>query len=585
MYAELEKSRQSEKRLKELLLRLQNLRIFDPACGSGNFLIIAYKELRKLEMEVINALNALGKQAEMYYSGIKLTQFYGIEIDDFARELASLSLWLAEHQMNIMFETRFGYAEAALPLRNGGHVVCANSLLRDWEEVCPSLDEQGNLYEVYICGNPPYLGARVQNPSQKEEMALIFQDHPDYKDLDYVSAWFVLASQYINQKSAFAFVSTSSLFQGEQIGYLWKRIKNLGQEFFFCHEPFAWSNNAKQNAGVFCVIVGIAMRDRREKFLFSENHWKKVHNISPYLVEGDDLVVEARSINFDTDAPKMLMGNMPRDGGHLILEPHEYQNLLTSYPEARGITVELYGSKELLSGTKRYAIWIDDCDLELALKIPEVSRRIEMVRDFRLNSKAKTTNQYAKISHQFAQRTTPPSKNAIIIPAITSGRRDYVPIFWFDESKISTNKNYVIPNGTLYDFALLQSEMHLDWMRVVVGRNGSGYSYSINVVYNTFPRPTVNSDQKKKVEALAEEVLLIREEFPDRTPADLYDPDKMPAPLLAAHKALDRAVEALYRDRPFRDASERLEHLFNRYEKLIAEEQARAPAKKTRGGK
>ncbi len=227
LYAELEKSWKNERKLKELLLRLQNLRIFDPACGSGNFLIIAYKELRKLEMEVIDALNAVSDQTEMYYSGIKLSQFYGIEIDDFAHEIAVLSLWLAEHQMNQAFKGKFGYSEPALPLNDSGNVVCDNSLNFDWEMVCPKVDSNGKDIETYLCGNPPYVGARIQTPEQKRFMSQVFKGSPDYKDLDYVSAWFMLASEYINRSSSYAFVSTSSLFQGEQIGYLWKRIRGL----------------------------------------------------------------------------------------------------------------------------------------------------------------------------------------------------------------------------------------------------------------------------------------------------------------------------------------------------------------------
>lgn len=268
LYAELEKSWKNERKLKELLLRLQNLRIFDPACGSGNFLIIAYKELRKLEMEVIDALNAVSDQTEMYYSGIKLSQFYGIEIDDFAHEIAVLSLWLAEHQMNQAFKGKFGYSEPALPLNDSGNVVCDNSLNFDWEMVCPKVDSNGKDIETYLCGNPPYVGARIQTPEQKRFMSQVFKGSPDYKDLDYVSAWFMLASEYINRSSSYAFVSTSSLFQGEQIGYLWKRIRGLDQEIKFAHEAFQWSNNAKDNAGVYCVVVSIAHRDNSKKTIF-----------------------------------------------------------------------------------------------------------------------------------------------------------------------------------------------------------------------------------------------------------------------------------------------------------------------------
>jgi len=585
LYAELEKSRQSEKRLKELLLRLQNLRIFDPACGSGNFLIIAYKELRKLEMEIINALNALGKQAEMYYSGIKLTQFYGIEIDDFAHEVATLSLWLAEHQMNMMFKEKFGYAEAILPLRAGGNIVCENSLRLNWEDVCP-ID---NNSETYVVGNPPFIGSgKERNSDQNDDLAIVFNEFKNFKDLDLVAGWFLKGAQYIKKsKAEMALVATSSICQGEQVSLLWPSILNLGLHIDFAYQPFKWKNSAKNNAAVHVVIIGLtAEKKPRKLYEKIANNWRPgvVENINPYLQEGKNIIALPRRTPISNCTP-FTNGSIAADGGFLILTETERRELIASEPLSATWIKPYRGADDVLYGTTRYCLWLINCSQENIDSMPNVKARVERVREIRLSSTKVQTQKKSATAHLFTENRQPIEGYYLAIPRTSSENRPYIPISYLDSSVIANNDLQIIPNATPYEFGILSSEIHNDWMRTVAGRLESRYRYSATLVYNTFPWPDASEAKRKHIESLAEEVLLIREDYPDKSLADLYDPDKMPAPLLAAHKALDRAVEALYRDRPFRDASERLEHLFNRYEKLIAEEQARAPLKKTRGSK
>ena len=585
-YGELEKSRNNEKKLKALLLRLQNLRIFDPACGSGNFLIIAYKELRKLEMEVINALNVIDKQVVMYYSGIKLTQFYGIEYDDFACEIATLSLWLAEHQMNIEFKAQFGYAEAALPLRDGGNVVCGNSLHLDWVSVCPPINEHGEPYDVYICGNPPFLGKQNQSKEQRQQQAEVTRNIKAGSDLDYVACWFLLAADYIHKFSVgrAAFVATNSISQGEQVSILWKEIFRLGMQIDFAFTPFIWSNAARNKAAVHCVIIGFGSGSSGwPKYIFDGKHSKAVNNISPYLVEASNTIVEKRSKPL-CDSPLMSYGNKPTDNGNLILNYHERNALIEQEPKAEKWIRRFIGAKEFINSTERWCLWLIGITKEELEDLPLIRERVEAVRKFRLLSSAKPTVAAASTPELFFYVSHPASRY-IVIPETSSERRAYIPIGYAEKDTICSNAIYMLPEPNLYAFGILISEMHNDWMRTVAGRLKSDYRYSATLVYNTFPWPEVSEAKRKYIESLAEEVLLTREDYPDKSLAELYDPDKIPAPLLASHKALDRAVESLYRDRPFRDASDRLEHLFARYEKLIAEEKANTSAKKTKGNK
>ncbi len=586
LYAELEKSRKSEKKLKELLIRLQNLRIFDPACGSGNFLIIAYKELRKLEMEVIDALNAVSGQAEMYYSGIRLSQFFGIEIDDFAHEVAVLSLWLAEHQMNMVFKAKFGYAEAALPLRDSGNIVCGNALRLDWKDVCPPANANGNPYEVYICGNPPFLGTTERSAEQSADMKHVFAGFKSIGYLDLVSAWFWKSVQYIAGNTAkCALVSTNSICQGDQTSLLWPPIFDLGISIDFCYQTFTWSNNAKNKAAVHVVVVGLKNSNdtSRKPRIFSVAQDRvlssEVENISPYLVPGPNQAIAPRTKPLGP-VNKMIFGNKPTDGGHLYITHEERGAFIAKYPQYAHWVRKILGAKEFINGGERWCFWLADNSLDEVMEVPEVTTRCEKIRELRIKAGHAAALKGAERPHTFLQVAQPSEGNYLLVPSVSSERRMYVPIGFFNADVISSNLNLMIPNASLYEFGIITSEMHNDWMRAVAGRLESRYRYSATLVYNTFPWPDVNDQQRKQIESLAEEVLLIREDYPDKSLADLYDPDKMPEPLREAHKTLDQAVERLYRAKPFRDASERLEHLFALYEKLVADEKAKAPAKK-----
>ena len=583
LYAELEKSRKSENRLKALLVRLQSLRIFDPACGSGNFLIIAYKELRKLEMEVIDALNAVSNQSEMYYSGIKLSQFYGIEVDDFAHEVAVLSLWLAEHQMNLAFKEKFGYADAVLPLRDSGNVVCDNALRVDWEFVCPPPEHNGKGGEVYICGNPPYLGTRNQSKNHKEDVAAVFGDYKLKGKLDYICCWFLKAKRYFSlAPGSAAFVTTNSICQGEQVPAFWPTVLEDGCKIFFAYPRIVWSNNAKSKAGVHVSIIGIT-NNEEVLGIFSEinRSWsiRKCEYINPYLVAGNKVVVTPRSRPLNTEIKKMTKGNYPTDGGGLILDSSTLREIENEHPEIQPYVREYVGAEEFINGRKRWCLWIEPEEFSKVENNSFIKKRLKIVEESRRKSTKAKTRELANKPHIFDEDRQPRSGNYIFVPVVSSERRPYIPIGFLPATTIAYT-NQIIPNGTLLEFGVLNSEMHNDWMRAVAGRLESRYRYSATLVYNTFPWPEVNDQQRKQIEALAEEILLIREDYPDKSLADLYDPDKMPEPLREAHKALDQAVERLYRAKPFRDASERLEHLFALYEKLVADEKAKAPAKK-----
>lgn len=587
LYADLEKARNSDKKLQKLLVRLENIKIFDPACGSGNFLIIAYKELRKLEMEVIDALNATGVQTVMYYSGIRLSQFYGIEIDDFAHEVAILSLWLAEHQMNNAFKTKFGYAEPALPLRDSGNIVVGNSLHIDWNTVCPKESATGLLYEIYICSNPPFLGYKYRTNTQNEDMDIVFQGFKKHRFLDYVSCWFWKATNYMDNTSIeCALVSTNSICQGEQVGMLWPFIIDKGVRIKFAYNTFPWKNSAKSNAAVHVVIVGLTRRLGDAKLFkhHKESLMTTLHpNINPYLVGASNIVITSSNTPLSKQIP-IASGSYLRDGGGLILSKAEKNHLLSESPSSERWIRLLVGADDMLNGKQRWCLWLEGEKLESLMDIPFIAQRLKVVEQTRLDSNKTQTQLQAETPHLFSEVRQPLDGSYLLIPTVSSERRPYIPINFYSSKDIVVAPNFIVPKATLYEFSILTSEMHNDWMRVVAGRLKSDYRYSSTLVYNTFPWPDISDLQRRSIEALAEEILLIREDYPDKTLADLYDPDKMPAPLLSAHKALDYAVEQLYRKTPFRDASERLEHLFALYEKLIAEEESQAAVKKTSKG-
>jgi len=565
MRSELEKQRTNTNGLKRLLLRLGKMKVFDPACGSGNFLIVAYKELRLLEMDVIQALLESDPQS-IFMSSIHLDQFYGIEIDDFACEIARLSLWLAEHQLNKQWEEHIGSAPPALPLRSSGKIWSGNSLQKDWQEVCPKMVDD----EVYVIGNPPFLGTVGRSELQRSDMQKVFSNFKTIGGLDFVACWFWKGAQYIqNSHAELALVATNSLCQGEQVATLWPPIFALGLHIHIAYQTFTWANNARDKAAVHVVVIGLSGKSKtRQLYQLVDANWhsKLVGNISPYLVEGSDIVVEPKSKPIIKDVPQLLFGNKPTDGGHLLMNSHERDKLLEVEPQAARWIKKVLGADEFLNAKERWCLWLADItDAELRA-MPHVFNRVQKVAEARRKSPDKGAQKMAERPHQFRDLNNP--DDYILIPSVSSERRTYIPIGFYDANVISTNANYIIPNGTLYEFSILTSLIHNDWMRLVAGRLKSDYRYSAKVVYNSFPWPDVTDAQRKSLIDLAKSVLLIRENYPESTLAELYDPLKMPADLLEAHQALDKFVDRLYRDKPFKDATERLSCLLQRYESL-----------------
>ncbi|NTX69480.1 class I SAM-dependent DNA methyltransferase [Lelliottia amnigena] len=565
--SELEKQRTNINGLKRLLLRLGEMKVFDPACGSGNFLIVAYKELRLLEMDVIRALLQSDPQS-IFLSGIHLDQFYGIEIDDFACEIARLSLWLAEHQLNKQWEEHIGSAPPALPLRSSGKICSGNSLQIDWNTICPkNIDD-----EVYVIGNPPFLGTLGRSDEQRADMQSVFSGFKSLGYLDFVACWFWKGAQYIqNSRAELALVATNSLCQGEQVATLWPSIFNLGLSIHIAYPTFTWANNARDKAAVHVIIVGLSGRSKVCQLyqqIDGQWHSKQVSNISPYLVEGSKIAVVAKPKPMVNGVPPLLFGNKPTDGGHLLMNRSERDSLLKLEPQATRWIKKVLGADEFLNGKERWCLWLVDTPENDIQLMPEVRKRIEKIRTLRINAGHPAALKMAAKPHIFMQVSQPKSGDYILIPGVSSERRTYIPIGFYDANVISTNANYILPNGTLYEFAILTSLMHNDWMRQVAGRLKSDYRYSAKVVYNTFPWPNVTDTQRKSLIALAKTVLLTRENYPENTLAELYDPLKMPMDLLEAHQALDKAVDRLYRDKPFKDATERLSCLLERYEAL-----------------
>lgn len=563
--AELEKNSTSANGLKKLLVRMGNIKVFDPACGSGNFLIIAYKALRLLEIDIIRTLQELEPQQGFNITNLHLDQFYGIEIDDFACEIARLALWLAEHQLNKQWEQIFGYAPPALPLRSSGRIQSGDSLVLDWHTFCPKEKDD----EVYVIGNPPFLGTLGRTDEQRVNMQAVFGGKT-IGSLDFVACWFWKGAQYIqNSRTELALVSTNSICQGEQVATLWPSIFALGLNIHFAYPTFTWANHARDKAAVHVVIIGLSAQSKnRRLFMKVERDWhsSSVSNISPYLVEGRDIVITARSKPLVNNVPHLLFGNKPTDGGHLFLTRAEREELLRKEPQAERWLKKVLGAAEFLNAKERWCLWLVGATDEDFQHMPLVYERVQKVAQTRLSSPDKGAQKLALKPHLFRDLNNPSSY--ILVPCHSSETRTYVPLGFFDHETICSNANFILPNGTLYEFGILSSLLHNDWMRLVAGRLKSDYRYSASVVYNTFPWPVVTPKQREEISRLAEETYLTRDDFPGRTLAELYDPDKMPPSLLAAHQALDIAVDRLYRDKPFRNAADRLSFLLARYEEL-----------------
>lgn len=569
LYEEFTKVKDNIKGLRQLLIRISKMKFFDPACGSGNFLIIAYKELRKLEILIWKQISTINKgQYEIPFVNIQLNQFYGIEIDDFAHEVAMLSLWLAEHQMNCMFTREFANVKIpSLPLRTNGNIVQGNACRVDWNEVCPHTEKD----EVFVMGNPPYVGSSMQDEQQKIDKRNIIGDFHSYKDLDYIACWFYLGALYIkNTHSKYAFVSTNSICQGEQVAMLWKPILYLGVEIGFAHSSFKWVNNAKSKAAVICVIIGVQNRNTEKKRLYINSQCKYVDNINTYLKDANNIIVTKRGTPLSC-IPKMMYGNKATDNGNLILDVIEKERLIELYPDISIYIREFIGSQEFIKGYKRYCIYVKDEQYKDADNNIELHKRFENIRIFRNNSTEKATRDTAAYPYKFFFSSYKETES-IIIPRVSSERRVYIPIGFQPACVVISDSANAIYNAPMWLFGVLTSMMHMAWVKTVGGRLKTDYRYSAQLCYNTFPFPQISAGKKQEIEAAAEEVLLCREDYPDKTLADLYDPDKMPDNLRQAHHALDLLVESCYQDMPFESDEERLECLFKLYEKMTKKE-------------
>ena len=573
LWEEFERIRHNRNRLFEFHKRLRQLTFLDPACGCGNFLVIAYRELRLLELEVLRASRDPRQPFLAVHSLIQLDvdQFYGIEIEEFPAQIAQVALWLMDHQMNLRVSQEFGLYFARIPLHTSANIVCANALRLDWNEVVPA--EQLD----YIMGNPPFIGHHYQGVEQKIDQKQVMRELAANGVLDFVANWYVKAAEYMqaNHEIEAALVSTSSITQGEQAGLLWPLLLSKGVRINFAHRTFQWNNEARGKAAVHCVIVGFALFDRPNKWLFEyedikgEPHAVKAGNINPYLVDASDMVVVNRTVPI-CDVPKMSWGNKPTDGGHLILSPEEKQELLTHEPGATPFVRRYMSGGDFLNNVERHCLWLVDAPPQELKKLPRVMHRVEAVRQTRLASKAASTRDYANRPTLFRQIAQPASAY-LAIPEVSSERRKYIPMAYLPKEVICSNKIQFVPNATLYHFGILQSTMHMAWMRTVCGRLKSDYSYSNSIVYNNFPWPEEPSDkQREAIEAAAQAVLDARGQFPESSLADLYDPLTMPPALLSAHQQLDRAVDAAYGRQTFASEAQRVAFLFALHARLTA---------------
>ncbi len=567
--------------LRALIKRISKIKFFDPACGSGNFLIITYKEIRLLEIKILEKITDLeGQSPTIKWTDIQLSQFYGIEIDDFAHEMAILSLWLAEHQMNKVFEERlfdYGKSKAILPLKEAGQITQGNATRVDWTVACPISATD----EVYVIGNPPYLGARLQDAEQKKDMRIVFSGNNGYNNMDYISCWFFKAKDYIKGFNAkCAFVTTNSICQGEQVALIWPTILSDNIEIDFAYQSFKWTNNAKGNAGVTVIILALRNVSDEPKYLFIDNFRKLAKNINPYLTDATNIIVTGRSKPL-SKFPEMSFGSMPNDKGFLLLDEDEKNTLLNQNSNALKFIKQFSGGAEFVRGIKKYCLWIDDRNLKDAKKIAQIANRIENVEIHRLNSKRDATNALAKCPYLFGE-IRHQNSDSIIIPATSSEKRDYIPIGFLNEDTIISNSAMAIYNAQPWLFAVVTSRMHMVWVRNVGGKLKTDYRYSAKLCYNTFPFPDITTKQKENLNLYVFAILDERAKHPSKTMAQLYNPTTMPKGLLQAHQELDTAIEQCYRLQPFKNDTERLEYLFKQYEEMLQKDTLFAKQKKTR---
>ena len=577
--------------LLNLRKRMARIRVFDPACGSGNFLVIAYKQMREIEFEINKRRGEADNKTE-----IPLTNFRGIELRDFPAEVARLALIIAEYQCDVLYRGQKEALAEFLPLDAQNWITCGNALRLDWLSICPptgtavklhgddlfntpldqaQIDFENEGGETYICGNPPYIGSVRQLESQKADLKEIFGHHTkDWKSLDYVAGWFMKAAEYAkNTVCKTAFVATNSICQGEQVPILWPLIFRTGHEICFAHTSFKWANLASQNAGVTVVIVGISKSPQKQRLLFSTSEngaleVKIVNNINAYLVAAPNAIIESVSQAL-CGLSKMLRGNMPNDGGHLLLSSQEREELLKSETNARKFIKRFIGAREFINSQQRYCIWINNEDLQEARSLPQIEKRMLSVKRTR-EVGGKQARDHANIPHRFVFIPHQEGR-AIAIPAITSENRDYLPVGIVGDDTIVGAKCYVIYNAPIWNIALIASRLHWVWIGAVCVRMRTDFSYSNTLGWNTFPVPQLTEKNKADLTRCAEDILLAREAHFPATIADLYDPDNMPENLRHAHERNDEVLERIYIGRRFKNDTERLEKLFDLYTKMTAE--------------
>ena len=576
---EFEASYDSPKKLEQLLDRIARIKIFDPACGSGNFLVIAYKELRRLEHAILQRQSELGTNEALFNeSRINIANFYGIEIDDFAVEVAILSLWIAKHQMNREFQQQFGIAIPLIPLKETGQIRAGNAARVNWNEVCPNNGRD----EIYLIGNPPYGGSKKQSAEQKADYAFVFGDRPYSKNLDYIALWFIKGSDFIaGTRAELALVSTNSVVQGEHVALMFPMIFDSGIEISFAYTSFKWENNAKRNAGVTVVVIGLRRSSTSPVQLYKDGIRNEVRHLNGYLAEADDIFITRRTNPLSPGLPKMQFGNMAMADGNLFLSQEERDRLISARPDSRKFIRRLYGSEEFINDTYVYCIWVEPAFIDEARKIPELKQRFDRVEAFRLASTDAGTRKKAAIPWSFREQKGGKA-DSIIVPSTSTIRRDYIPIGFLGTDDVVSNAAYAVYDAEPWLFGLLTARMHMVWVDAVGGKMKIDYRYSNRIVYNNFPVRELTNTEKQQLTDKALRVLDVREYHCEKTLAQLYDPDLMPANLREAHEEVDRFVDKLYSKHPYETDEDRLSDLFAKYEEMIAAEEAAKPQKKTR---
>ncbi len=574
LISELHSPRRTKASLHALYDKLPTMNFLDPACGCGNFLVIAYRELRRFEMDLIGQIwgDQRGVLDVSTLCRVRVNQFYGVEIDDAAAHIARVALWITDHQLNLEAADRFGTTRPSVPLISSPTIVKGNALDTDWADVLPP--DQCD----YVLGNPPFVGGKYMTPKQREDVAPIFAKIKNGGLLDYVAAWYLKAADYIglSDRIKAGFVSTNSITQGEQAGVLWPHMLSRGLQITFAHRTFQWSNEGKGVAAVHCVIVGFAKNFAGKKVLYSYPDGIKsnpvstyVKNINPYLVDAPDVALGRRGSPI-CDVPSMSIGNKPIDGGFYLFSTEERDQFIVGEPGSAKYFKRWLGADEFLNGYERWCLWLRDVEPSELRLLPHSMDRVAEVRRFRASSQSAPTRKLAETPRRFHVEFVP-SDDYLVVPEVSSEKRDYIPIGYVSKDTMASNLLRVIPGAGLFEFGVLSSHMHNAWMRTVAGRLKSDYRYSIHIVYNNFPWPMGQSIEKREaVVAASHEVISARENHDGATLADLYRPDSMPDDLYRAHQLLNKAVDDLYGYRSGKDDASRVSFLFGLYSKLIS---------------